>query len=99
MGKGNCTQENIGTFLSTQHGKYPVQFGWHEAGREDTPAIQHANYSVTKTGLYCLRIVNPVSVPLMVSAKFQQPYGELHPDLYPLFKVRQTKLFWPTLLV
>lgn len=94
IGKGNCTRENIGHFLGGKSGKHPIQHGWHDATQGDVGAIQHANFTVTATGLYCVRIINPDGVPLAASVEFRQPYGRLHPDLYPLFKVSAPSLPW-----
>lgn len=63
-----------------------MAFGW-------SIAAGATSYNVNQTGLYCLRVGNPNAVALQVQLDFQNPYGKLIPELFPLFKVLHRP--WP----
>lgn len=60
--------------------------GWNSGKGHAESTVKDA-YPVTRTGYYCLRIVNPKAGSILLSVDAENPYGKLPPELYPLFKV------------
>lgn len=74
--------------------KHPIEHGWvnDKGERKNSKDDPHNNatlatYNVKSTGYYCMRLANPNAGSLSVKLQFENPYGQLPPEFYPIFKV------------
>lgn len=58
----------------------------HGAQNATLGLVGEASYRVSATGYYCVRFANPHLVNVAYKADFNNPYGNLPPELYPLLK-------------